>query len=243
MNFDNFGDKFFPAASFSPTGRLTVSYSSREDDATSGNPNGKKFNEHQTEASSLTNLRAASYVTYTTDGTLGDPGSLAFIGDYAGNTSLDENFDTFPIWTDLRSGFPAARTQDLCYADCLTFLSPDAPVSAVPHARARRSTTSTRSAWTRPPGSGADFWNVVGIRTGTDGSTLDDDMFLAPNHYFNTTLASSAFGAGRNDYVVVNGNAGHAPNTVYFPQVHSFSSVGGSYSVQWDAGHVMSGPA
>src|SRR5205823_8556162 len=27
MAFNNFGDKFFPAASFSPSGRLTVSYS------------------------------------------------------------------------------------------------------------------------------------------------------------------------------------------------------------------------
>src|SRR5207253_5412582 len=94
MNFYDFGDKFFPAASFSPNGRLTVSYSSREDDASSGNPNGKRFNEHQTEASSLTNLRAASYVSYTTDGTLGDPGSLTFIGDYSGNASLDSNIDT-----------------------------------------------------------------------------------------------------------------------------------------------------
>src|SRR5207248_2733419 len=41
MAFSGFGDKFFPAASFSPSGRLTVSYSSREDNASSLNPQGK----------------------------------------------------------------------------------------------------------------------------------------------------------------------------------------------------------
>ena len=40
---------------------------------------------------------------------------------------------------------------------------------------------------------------------------------------------------------MVNGNAGHAPNTAYFPQVHNFSSVGGSYSLEWDAGHITMG--
>ena len=240
MAFDNFGDKFFPAASFSPSGRLTVSYSSREDDATSGNPNGKKFDEHQTEASSLTSLRADSYSTYTTDGTLGDPGTLSFIGDYAGNTSLDQNFDTFPIWTDLRNGFPSARTQDLCYADCMTFLSPDAPLSV---GRTAGSTFADFYSFSMDPstGSGNDFWNVVGLREGSDGSSIDDDTFLAPNRYFNAALASSADGPPRNDYTVVNGNTGNAPDTVYFPQVHSFSSVGGSYSIEWDAGHTVLG--
>jgi hypothetical protein len=240
MNSLNFGDKFFPAASFSPSGRLNVSYSSREDDASSGNPNGKKYNEHQTEAGSLTNLRAASYVTYTTDGTLGDPGSLAFIGDYAGNTSLDQNFDTFPIWTDVRSGLPSARTQDLCYAGCMTFLGPDAPLSL---SRTTGSTFADFYSISMDPstGSGSSFWNVVGIRTGSDGTSVDDDMFLAPNRYFNASLASSAFGLSRNDYLVINGNAGHAPNTAYFPQVHSFSGIGGSYSIEWDAGHLSLG--
>ncbi len=238
MAFDNFGDKFFPAASFSPNGRLTVSYSSREDDATSGNPNGKKFNEHQAEASSLTNLRADSYVTYTTDGTLGDPGNLSFIGDYSGNTSLDANFDTFPIWTDLRSGFPSIRTQDLCYSDCFTSLSPDTPLAI---SQAGGSTFSDFYRFSMDPGtgSGGDFWNVVGIRTGTDGTAFDDDTFLAPNRYFSSVLASSSFSPPTNDYLVVNGNAGHAPDTVYFPQVHSFSSLGGPYSIEWDAGHIV----
>jgi hypothetical protein len=240
LNSDNFGDKFFPAASFSPNGRLTVSYSSREDDASTGNPEGKRFDEHQTEASSLTNLRAASYVTYPTDGTLGDPGNQSFIGDYAGNTSLDANFDTFPIWTDLRSGFPSIRTQDLCYSDCFTSLSPDNPLS-ISHAGG--STFSDFYSLSMDPGtgSGADFWNVVGIRTGTDGTAFDDDTLLAPNRYFNSSLASSSFSTPTNDYVVVNGNIGHAPDTVYFPQAHSFSTAGGPYSIEWDAGHITLG--
>ena len=240
MAFNDFGDKFFPAASFSPNGRLTVSYSSREDNASSGNPNGKSFNEHQTEASSLTNLRANSYVSYTTDGTLGDPGSLAFIGDYAGNGSLDQNFDTFPVWTDLRNGFPSARTQDLCYADCMNFLSPDSPLSVF---RTSGSTFTDFWRFSMDPltGSGNNFWNVVGLREGSDGTSVDDDTFLAPNRYYNTSLASSSFSPPFNDYVVVNGNSGHAPDTVYFPQVHSFSSAGGSYSIEWDAGHIVLG--
>ena len=240
MNFNNFGDKFFPAASFSPSGRLTVSYSSREDNASSGNPNGKSFNEHQTEASSLTNLRAASYVSYTTDGTLGDPGSLAFIGDYAGNTSLDQNFDTFPVWTDLRSGFPSARTQDLCYTDCMTFLSPDVPLSL---SRTAGSTFTDFYQINLDPtfGSGENFWNLIGTREGGGSGTVDDDTLLAPNRYYNASLASSSFGAAFNDYTVVNGNSGHAPNTAYFPQVHSFSTVGGSYAIEWDAGHIVLG--
>jgi hypothetical protein len=240
MAFDNFGDKFFPAASFSPNGRLTVSYSSREDNSSSGNPNGKSFDEHQTEASSLTNLRSNAFISYTTDGTLGDPGSLSFIGDYSGNTSLDQNFDTFPVWTDLRNGFPSARTQDLCYSDCMTFLSPDSPFFV---GRASGSMFTDFYSFSMDPltGSGENFWNVVGLRLGSDGTSVDDDILLTPNRYYNTTLASSAFSPPFNDYVVVNGNFGHAPNTVYFPQVHSFSTVGGSYSIEWDAGHITLG--
>jgi hypothetical protein len=241
MAFDNFGDKFFPAASFAPNGRLTVSYSSREDDASSGNPNGKRYDEHQTEAASLTSLRANSYVSYTTDGTLGDPGALTFIGDYAGNSSLDQNFDTFPIWTDLRSGFPSIRTQDLCYADCMTALSPDAPLSVFHPAG---STFSDFYSFNMDPssgGSGNNYWNAVGLREGSDGTSVDDDTFLASNRYYNNSLASSAFGPPRNDYLLVNGNGGHAANTVYFPQVHSFAANGGPYSVEWDAGHSVLG--
>ena len=238
LNFNDFGDKFFPAASFSPSGRLTVSYSSREQDATSGNPNGLQFNEHQTEASSLTNLRADAYVSYTTDGTLGNPGSLSFIGDYSGNSSFDNNFDTFPIWTDLRNGFPSARTQDLCYADCMTPLSSDDPIGV---SRAAGSTFSDFYSLSMDPstGSGSDYWNLVALRPAS--STVDDDTFLSSNRYFNTSLASSAYGAGAVDYTVINGNTGHAPNGSYFPQVHSFSSNGGSYTVEWDAGNNVLG--
>jgi hypothetical protein len=244
MANNNFGDKFFPAASFSPNGRLNVSYSTREDDsgASSGtNPNGRSFNEHQTEAGSLSSLRSAAYSTYTIDGTLGDAGSLTFIGDYAGATSFDNNFDTSPIWTDLRSGFPSARTPDLCYADCPTLLSPDTPLF-VGHASG--STFQDFYGYNLDPssgGSGSNFWNVVGLREGSDGTTVDDDTNLSPNHYFNSNLTFSSASPPLNDYTVVNGNAGHAPNTVYFPQVHSFSSFGGPYSIEWDAGHVILG--
>jgi IPT/TIG domain len=242
MASDNLGDKFFPAASFSPSGRLTVSYSDREDDASAANPHGKRYDEHQTEAASLTNLRAASYVTYATDGTLGDPGSLQFIGDYAGTTSLDANFDTFPIWTDMRGGRPAARTQDLCYADCFTALSPNSPLSLF---RTGGSAFTDFYSFNMDPitGSGSNFWDVVGLRLGSDGSSVDDDTFLAPNRYYNSSLASSAQSPPRNDYTLVNGNSGHAADTVYFPQVHSFSSVGGSYSIEWGAGHIVAGTA
>lgn len=240
MAFDNFGDKFFPAASFAPDGRLTVSYSSREDDAGSTNPNGKRYDEHQTEAGSLTSLRADSFVTYTTDGTLGDPGGLEFIGDYSGNSSLDQNFDTFPIWTDLRNGFPSIRTQDLCYADCMTFLNPQAPLSV---SRGSGTTFSDFYSFSMDPltGSGGDFWNVVGLREGSDGTAVDDDAFLAPNRYYNSALAFSADSPPLNDYLLVNGNTGHAANTVYFPQVHSFSSSGGLYSIEWDPGQTVLG--
>ena len=131
------------------------------DDANSANPNGKRFNEHQTEASSLTNLRAASYFTYTTDGTLGDPGTLSLHWRLRRQHEPGQNFDTFPIWTDVRSGFPAARTQDLCYADCLYFLSPDSPLSV---GRTSGSTFTDFYSLNMDPstGSGADFWNVVG---------------------------------------------------------------------------------
>jgi len=83
-----------------------VSYSSREDNASSGNPNGKSFNEHQTEASSLTSLRPTRTSATPPTARLAIPAGLAFIGDYAGNTSLDQNFDTFPVWTDLSQWVP-----------------------------------------------------------------------------------------------------------------------------------------
>ena len=62
MAFKNFGDKFFPWASFAPDGRLNVGYGDREGSASSGNPNGLSYSEGQTEASSLTALRADSFL-------------------------------------------------------------------------------------------------------------------------------------------------------------------------------------
>ena len=131
MAFRNFGDKFFPWASFSPNGRLNVGYSDREADASATNPNGLSYNEGQAEASSLTSLRSNSYIAYTVDGTLGNPGSLSFIGDYSGIESQDNDFDTFPVWTDVRNGVVDVRTMDLCYIDCPTFLQPETPSLAL----------------------------------------------------------------------------------------------------------------
>ena len=231
------GDKFFPAASFAPDGRLTISYSSRQDSATSTNPQGDSYNEYQTEADSLStyNGGGGSYVYYGVDGTLGNPGAMTFIGDYSGNVSLDQNFDTFPIWTDVRNGIPDARAQDLCYADCTTFLSPTDPLFV---GRTAGSTFQDFYSFDMNPadgGSGSDYWNVVALREGADGTSVDDDTFLSPNHYFNSSLTTSAFSPPFNDYTVVNGNVGGA-NTVYYPQVHSFSTVGGSYSIEWAPG-------
>jgi hypothetical protein len=231
ISSNDFGDKFFPAASFAPNGRLTVSFSSRENDAGPQNPNGKAFNEHQTEAGGLSSLRAGSYVTYTTDSTLGDPGSLVFIGDYSGNSSLDANFDTFPIWTDLRNGFPSIRTQDLCYLDCMSALPADTPL-AISHGSGTTFTDLWSFSMDPQFGSGWDFWNVVGIRPDT---SADDDTSLSSTRYYQRDLASSAFGTGSIDYVLVNGNA--TSSRAFFPSVNSFSGDGGSYSIEWVAGN------
>ncbi|MDQ2741474.1 MAG: selenium-binding family protein, partial [Chloroflexota bacterium] len=131
ISFANFGDKFFPWIAFAPDGRMNVGYSDREDDASSGNPSGTSYDEYGTEAGSLASFVSDAYVAYTDDGTLGNPGSSTFIGDYAGITSQDNNFDTFPTWTDNRSGVNNdVRTMDLCYIDCYTFLAPYSPISA-----------------------------------------------------------------------------------------------------------------
>ena len=78
-SFANFGDKFFPWASISVTdGRLNIGYQSRENDATTGNPQGLQFNEHETEAGSLCRLRGGcggdQFISYTVDATLSNPG-------------------------------------------------------------------------------------------------------------------------------------------------------------------------
>ena len=240
MSNNDLGDKFSAAASFSENGRLTVSFSSREATATASEPNGDAFNQHLTEADSLTSLRNGSFSTATTDPTLGGAGDSG-AGDTpvevssSNTSSLDDNDDTFMIWTDLRSGVPEIRTQDACYQDCLSFLQSDVPVSV-----GSRDGISFTDYWgidTDPEfGSGSGYWNVVGIRPGTDGSTSDDDISLYPNRYFATPLASSEDGEPTLDYVLVNGNPGHAPSGTYYPAVNGYMSFGGDYSIEWDAG-------
>src|SRR5579859_378930 len=166
MAFVDFGDKFFPWASFSPSGQLNVGYSDREGSASSGNPNGSSYNEGQAEASSLTSLRSDSYIAYTADGTLGNPGSLTFIGDYAGSESQDNNFDVFPVWTDVRNGTADVRTMDLCYLDCPAFLQPETPLTVN---QGPGSSFDDLYQFNTDPGfggAGNDFWNAVGIREG-----------------------------------------------------------------------------
>jgi hypothetical protein len=241
MAFKDFGDKFFPWAAFSPGGRLNVGYSDREGSASSGNPNGLSYNEGQTEAGSLSSLRADAYIAYTADGALGNPGSLTFIGDYAGAESQDANFDTYPVWTDVRNGTADVRTMDLCYTDCPTFLAPEAPL-AVAHGSGT-SFTDLYQINTDPGfgGAGTDFWNAVGIREGADGTSVDDDIGLWDSRYFSNRVALGSFGPPFNDYVLENDNTGHAPRQPYFADVHSFASSGGSYTVEWAHGHVVLG--
>jgi len=241
MAFHDFGDKFFPWASFSPGGRLNVGYSDREGSASSGNPNGLSYNEGQTEASSLSALRSASYIAYTADGTLGNPGSLTFIGDYDGIESQDNNFDTFPVWTDVRNGTADVRTMDLCYADCPSFLHPETPVSASHAGGSTFDDLYQFNTDTNFGGAGFDFWNAVGIREGADGSSVDDDLGLWNSRYFNNRVALGDLSPPNNDYVLENDNFGHGPTQPYFVDVHSFSSLGGSYTVEWAHGHVTLG--
>ena len=238
MAFKDFGDKFFPWASFSPGGRLNVGYGDREGSASSGNPNGLSYNEGQTEASSLTALRADSFIAYTADGTLGNPGSLTFIGDYNGSESQDANFDTFPVWTDVRNGTADVRTMDLCYASCPTFLQPEAPLFVSRGAGSTFTDLFKFNTDTGFGGAGGNFWNAVGIRAGADGTSVDDDMGLWNSRYFSTRVASSSFSPPNNDYVLENDNSGHGPTQPYFVDVHSFSSLGGSYTVEWAHGHI-----
>jgi hypothetical protein len=236
MAFDDFGDKFFPWAAFAPDGRLNVGFSDREGSASTSNPNGSTFNEGQSEAGSLTSLRSDAYVAYTADGTLGNPGS-DFIGDYNGVESQDNNFDTFPVWTDLRNGSPDVRTMDLCYSDCPTALGPESPIG-VSHTGG--STFDDLYTYNSDPsfgGAGENYWNAVGIREGTDGTSIDDDLGLWNGRYFNNRVALGDLSPPNNDYVLENGN--HQPSQPYFIDVHSYSTLGGLYTAEWSHGHVV----
>jgi hypothetical protein len=241
MAFVDFGDKFFPWAAFTPGGRLNVGYSDREGSASAGNPNGSSYNEGQAEASSLTSLRSDAYIAYTADGTLGNPGTLGFIGDYNGIESQDSNFDTFPVWTDVRNGTADVRTMDLCYTDCPAFLHPEAPLGASRTAGSSFTDLYQFNTDQSFGGAGQNFWNAVGIREGSDGSTVDDDIGLWNSRYFTTRVALGSFGPPVNDYVLENDNSGFAPSHPYFVDVHSFSSSGGSYTLEWAHGHIVLG--
>ena len=243
MAFDDFGDKFFPWASFSPNGRLNVGYSDREGSASSGNPNGLSYSESQTEASSLTALRSDSFIAYTADGTLGNPGSLTFIGDYAGSESQDNNFDTFPVWTDVRNGTADVRTMDLCYADCPTFLQPETPLTVNQGSGSSFTDLYQFNTYPNFGGTGNDFWNAVGIREGADCSSVDDDIGLWNSRYFNNRVALGDFSPPLCDYVLENDNVGFGPTQPYFIDVHNFSSLGGPYSIEWAHGHIVLGSA
>jgi hypothetical protein len=237
MAFNDFGDKFFPWAAFAPNGRLNVGYSDREATSSNANPGGSSYNEGQAEAGSLASLRSDAYIAYTADSTLGDPGSLSFIGDYNGIESQDNNFDTFPVWTDVRNGTADVRTMDLCYVDCPTSLQPEAPVAV--SRTAASSFTDLYSFNTDPSfgGAGNDYWNVVGIREGANGTAVDDDLGLWNSRYFSSRVALGDFGPPLNDYVLENGNL--AASQPYFVDAHSFASAGGSYTVEWAHGHVV----
>jgi hypothetical protein len=243
MAFDNFGDKFFPWAAFAPNGRLNVGYSDREGSASTSSPNGLSYAEGQAEASSLTALRSDSYIAYMADSTLGNPGSLSFIGDYAGIQSQDDNFDTFPVWTDVRNGTADVRTMDLCYADCPAYLHPETPVFV---SQATGSTFDNLYQFNTDAsfgGAGFDYWNAVGIREGSSGTGVDDDLGLWNSRYFSTRVALGDLSPPLNDYVLENDNSGHGPSQPYFVDVHSFSTLGGSYTVEWAHGHVVLGTA
>ncbi|HEY1593144.1 MAG TPA: IPT/TIG domain-containing protein [Solirubrobacteraceae bacterium] len=241
MAFDNFGDKFFPWTAFAPNGRLNVGFSDREASASSTNPNGLSFNEGQSEASSLTSLRANSYIAYTADSTLGNPGSLTFIGDYDGIQSQDNHFDTFPVWTDVRNGTLDVRTMDLCYSDCPTSLAPETPLALFHPAGSTFTDLYQFNTDAGFGGAGGNFWNAVGVREGSDGTSVDDDIGLWNSRYFNNRVAEGSFSPPFNDYVLENDNSGHGPTQPYFVDVHNFSTSGGSYAVEWAHGHITLG--
>jgi hypothetical protein len=119
VDFHDSGDKFFPAAAFAANGRLNIGYSNRNVSATSGNPNGNSYNEWMTEASSLSSLEAASFITFNIDAAASNPGSLTFIGDYSFTSSLDNSADTFPAFADQDgTSNNHVNTIDVCYSGC-----------------------------------------------------------------------------------------------------------------------------
>ena len=62
-------------------------------------------------------------------------------------------------------------------------------------------------------------------------------MNLLNDRYFSSVAAASSLSPPGADYVLENNNADHAPGKPYYADVHSFETLGGTYSVQWDAGN------
>lgn len=235
------GDKFFPASTFGSNGRFNAYFSNRSDSVTSTNAHGRAWDAWQTEAVNLAALRGSGgeFVSYQIDGTQSDPGSSQFIGDYSGITTLDLGQDSYSVWTDARNGVNTVRTQQLCYARCYSRLSP----GAVSVFRASGSSFTDSYQFDTDPsygGAGPGFWNAVGTRPGSDATVVDDDMALSGNRYFGTVASSSA-SPPLADFVLENGNrqAGQA----WYVDVHSFSTRGGSYSLDWAPGsRILSSP-
>lgn len=85
------------------------------------------------------------------------------------------------------------------------------------------------------------MWNAVGIRAGTDGTSVNDDLGLESSRYFSPLVARGNLAPPSNDYVLENDNTGHGPTQPYFVNVQNAASAGGSYTVEWASGHASLG--
>lgn len=230
---NDFGDKFMPWASFSPSGRLNVGYNSRSGNASAANPNGLKYDEEMAEATRLASLRNNTFITFIADGTLIDPGSSDFIGDYSGIESQDNDFDTFPVWTSVQNGVTVVRTMDLCYINCPAFLHPVTPVTGLHAPRTSFGDFYQFNTDSDFGGAGTGAWNAVGIRETTDFPGIDDSIFMSASRYFSPGVTRGDLPSPSHDYVLENDSPGHGPTKPYYVIVQPSGSVGGSYTMQW----------
>ncbi|HEX8102188.1 MAG TPA: hypothetical protein VF533_06240 [Solirubrobacteraceae bacterium] len=232
---NNPGDKFLPWASFASTGRFNVTFASREVSATTENPKGTSFNQHYTWASSLSRLRGAAgdFATDTLDFASSSPGSAPYIGEYSGQTSNDNGYDTAAVFTGISGGAQHARIANLCYQPCDTRLFPGGSLG---YYHSDGTSFSDGFALNTDPaygGSGAGVWNVLAIRNGADNGTVDNDVSLYRTRYGSDVLASSTFGRPSGDYLLINLRPGQAPVRQYHARVRSYGSYGGAYTMQW----------